>query len=1726
MVIIMSRLSYNDVKVNRFVDDVYSLKDKLDELNIDCKNTIEMIVNAKGFNQYISNVDANCFDPYFEESSFAFIDICESVRYMQSEILLFNGDKDSIKMFLNSLSEKELANCSDELKDIYSKMTKRSTSILERTGATIFTSAISAVEGILDLVETVIDLGDLALTGIGSVFVSAGDFVSGTYNTDESSVNKMFEDCKARVSKKHVESLFNSFYDETKFGNSLRDKSYFFEQNRNISKGISQSMGIVGAGILTGGASVAAGSLSAGRLAGVAGTIAFSTNTEDAWANGASVGAGLKRGLAGAVWDGAQWFVGAKIGAPNGYGDKLAKNLFKSTSKGAIAASRIGLDAVDSGLEGFVQPLLDLMYKDSYIDENGETVLFDSNMTFADKYREVFDDAGGMNNVLVQGAIGAGGSAIGEISDMTTLLKPEGEGKIDLDAGAKTVAGAAGLSLTDKVRSIFKSDVDLDTRVETDIDVSLRDVDSVNGRVDVDSTSRVGVDTDSLRYGDDLFESDVSIRKTDSDVTLDNTQSRTSVSSFDDGNGVADVFNSSDKPFSLDFRDADGRIIDYNEVDVKTSYADAPFDSTYSTKKNVLESSLTSVQRQHLKTLDDIMVAGGKDSGLLSSSTIKKQLTNFEPKVIAAYIENNSSNVDFTMQLVGALEGKKLSQVVSHVMTTPSSMSVIGTFNTFQILECLDNLPSTKSISDFSVRLSDGQIAKTINDLSFRLESDGRYTFDGYDINDTLKKLTPLANRARLQRLLNNNSFARPDICKKVLNDSVSSGSRRIYDMSMSDYDSYGRLSKQTRDAIKVLDASDSAKLIESSFGMNKPLAVYEIIDSIDANKLPSVMKYLKDTQYERMVIDRLKGSQVSSIVQGLDTLSACDFISKLTDGQAEYVLKGVASTSGKLSFSVMESLLDKMDVTKIDSLISNGYLDKYFGSLDYSHLQGSVLEKYCIYSGRDGLSVKNVFLLTSESVKTVQSAMIDLKNGKTSLNLKGVNDIKAITALLNYVSSSPTSIYSNIIIKDLDFQTKVKVFQELISSQQAFAAKVINSLDNSNSYLVFHGLSDHFKDAEFFLKNVSKNNFDNLLSNGFLDRYVSSLKPEQVSASCLSKNIIRIFDNKPGGYPPKYMLFTNSQLNNSKLLINELDLCIKSGKFSAQFDALLTSFDDKTFIKLVDDLIVNKKRSALAAQVFDRLDSSRKASVLKVLIDFDGGAGRNFISKISPRGLSELFFKFSDTKNSKYFDLLVENASFENIENSLKLVDISIKSRICGSEDYKLVSKANIFFSDSSNLREYISRSSDAQLTAVLNRLSTSKFRDGKFLANKLLTAIDSNRMNLLVDSGKLKYNSFFSKDVNTRLLQQSCSGKMHYFDDLHVAQKLYGVDQGINDSFAGVRVGDFSDIDKDALCNFLQHEGSFTEASARKFVDGLEKGKPLPIRHQNLIKKFIIMESGGSPELALKLNRSCFSRKAHSSYIRVIDKLCSHGISKMDAVRMIDTFNTSAGACSYADVCNVIVDSYRGSPELFERDFGFPLYTEVNGKKSINSLELMSDIFITLNSDKYGGKIFVTAPDGSLKFASDTIDSKSQIYMSSYSEGIRTKIIEPYLKSKNPNLSLSVEVSCYSHLNNFNSSPIAIEGLKAKIANALKDGKSVSLGLYNRNNRAVNFMMESDSGLVKYVSTSTWGEGGAHAVFVTGITDEHIIISSWGNKYYLPLVDFYNNHYNISISSIGGIK
>ena len=452
-------LVYDDTKVTATIGRIKGLNSELHSVGDVLSAAISQLTSATGFGLLgcsISAADAANAVSACESANNSLINMCRS---MQTEILMYDGNDTAIKSFLSTLSKEEIANAPQELKDAYSKLIKTSTPWYDRVGATILTGGISLVEGVLDFGETLIDLGDILQTGAKTIFTGSYDAINKLLGKETTLTKDMWEDTKARVSDKKVESIFNSFYDETEVGQNIKNKAILFDQVRSISSGIAQTVGITSLGILTCGASMGAvGSLSATRLATIAGTVALSSNTEDAWANGASVTEGLKRGVAGAVWDGAQWYVGAKIGAEGGFGDQLANKIFKgSANKAQISATRIALDAVDSGLEGYVQPALDLMYKDSYFNDAGEEVVFAPNTSVIDKYRELYDDAGGFGNVLVQAGIGAGGSAIGEITDAVKLLKPETpKANVDANDAAMTV-GIVGVGMSFAKRFVILS---------------------------------------------------------------------------------------------------------------------------------------------------------------------------------------------------------------------------------------------------------------------------------------------------------------------------------------------------------------------------------------------------------------------------------------------------------------------------------------------------------------------------------------------------------------------------------------------------------------------------------------------------------------------------------------------------------------------------------------------------------------------------------------------------------------------------------------------------------------------------------------------------------------------------------------------------------------------------------------------------------------------------------------------------------------------------------------------------------------------------------------------------------------------------------------------------------------------------------------------------------------------------------------------------------------------
>ena len=187
-----------------------------------------------------------------------------------------------------------------------------------------------------------------------------------------------------------------------------------------------------------------------------AGLMGFSNGTEEAWSDGATTGKGLIYGVFTGAWEGAQWAIGAKINQYGGIGDRVASGLFKGAEAGV--GTRILMDTVDSGLEGFVQPALTMIYKDY-----GQGNLIDN-------YKTAFEGSGGWSNVASQAVMGAIGSAIGEFSGARKLLKESKVSSID----EKELAGAGvGLvTISDEgAERVFKSGLNESPSLKQTFDV-------------------------------------------------------------------------------------------------------------------------------------------------------------------------------------------------------------------------------------------------------------------------------------------------------------------------------------------------------------------------------------------------------------------------------------------------------------------------------------------------------------------------------------------------------------------------------------------------------------------------------------------------------------------------------------------------------------------------------------------------------------------------------------------------------------------------------------------------------------------------------------------------------------------------------------------------------------------------------------------------------------------------------------------------------------------------------------------------------------------------------------------------------------------------------------------------------------------------------------------------------------------------------------------------------
>lgn len=280
-------------------------------------------------------------------------------------------------------------------------------------------------------------------------------------------------------------------------------------------------------------------------------------------------------------------------------------------------------------------------------------------------------------------------------------------------------------------------------------------------------------------------------------------------------------------------------------------------------------------------------------------------------------------------------------------------------------------------------------------------------------------------------------------------------------------------------------------------------------------------------------------------------------------------------------------------------------------------------------------------------------------------------------------------------------------------------------------------------------------------------------------------------------------------------------------------------------------------------------------------------------------------------------------------------------------------------------------------------------------------------------------------------------------------------------------------------------------------------------------------------------------FTRIENAEYKRLKGKLITQGFSAHDADVILNMIDTT-GICSYAAVANEIYTQFKDQPEKFEKIFGYPMF-KLNRSQTteiLNSEELLLDLYIYMNSEENGGVLFKNHKinkscllDEVDVLGSKTLDTSEQVFLSSSKIGNNNQLINKFLKSKDPSLSYHSEKIVDKVKQNQDSRFLFGDVKKALdsfnfdvIEDMINSGNAISLHFYynpSTKDKPIR-LISCDKESYSDFSTSSWTEGSGHAVAVTGITNDSIIVSSWGRKYEIPKSDLNGSRYQFIMSNI----
>ena len=217
-------------------------------------------------------------------------------------------------------------------------------------------------------------------------------------------------------------------------------------------------------------------------------------------------------------------------------------------------------------------------------------------------------------------------------------------------------------------------------------------------------------------------------------------------------------------------------------------------------------------------------------------------------------------------------------------------------------------------------------------------------------------------------------------------------------------------------------------------------------------------------------------------------------------------------------------------------------------------------------------------------------------------------------------------------------------------------------------------------------------------------------------------------------------------------------------------------------------------------------------------------------------------------------------------------------------------------------------------------------------------------------------------------------------------------------------------------------------------------------------------------------------------------------------EAQELAEAYNQCG--CAYmadADACALQISSLSNGEEVFKKAFGYDLYSKDSTGKSVNVECIAYEQFLHTNAvfrDKSMNEIINTKDSSNATgtWSAETRDfyeSKNIGFFHQRSITMNENSEEAYKKGFN---------YLYTYSKDHPDSVYVLEGT---------DFDMIRFNTSEYNNNTLHDAALDNATL----SGNKYSDVSAHATFVTGTTREGYIVSSWGDKYFVPFEDTFNN-------------